>query len=518
MDMSSFELAIIGMRFGLARYLGGQPLQIMGKVGAEPHSKDYLFNVEMWHEALLQDRHATGSDATSDSDASAVPPTGSAAVPPIPPPPPPTPASTLVTPQRRTQSVTHANAVNPTFLPCVTPPSGDDSAPDAAISVLEGSTLDLGAHACMASTGSSTAESGGPTVDEARIRTPSEATEGSEEDDGYETAEETSNSFAIGELDLMGIAGSSGSRFVERRLSRDARESRDRLESGSPGTPPAKTPTKPPSSNWSLRSTPKRGQFDRMLDAVEITPQATPPEITPPVDAREIRNVLESPRSTDRAPPSQLRRPSKLGRSGSSSGRPPSWGSSLHRGLDRGLGMLRVAASTCRKWVGMVSRTCTRARTTHSWPQPFTPRRSGADSPRRRSEYPRSPLFSGHEPPSASAGAATSGTRLPGAMPGSKGSSESLPVTPEGSSLSSSGLRNGTPGRGRKDSRLGLLQGAEAAASRGPSNPAEDLAHGSYGLESLLEPSGEDGYSAVYEPQLGRSGSNSNVALLPASS
>ena len=44
---------IIGMSFSLARYLGQQPLQIMGKLGAQPHSKSYLFNVEIWHESLF---------------------------------------------------------------------------------------------------------------------------------------------------------------------------------------------------------------------------------------------------------------------------------------------------------------------------------------------------------------------------------------------------------------------------------------------------------------------------------
>lgn len=45
--------AAAACRFNLNRYLGAQPLQIMGKHGAVPHGGRYLFNVEMWHEALL---------------------------------------------------------------------------------------------------------------------------------------------------------------------------------------------------------------------------------------------------------------------------------------------------------------------------------------------------------------------------------------------------------------------------------------------------------------------------------
>jgi hypothetical protein len=43
------------IRFNLNRYLGAQPLQIMGKHGAVPHGGSYLFNVEMWHESLVSD-------------------------------------------------------------------------------------------------------------------------------------------------------------------------------------------------------------------------------------------------------------------------------------------------------------------------------------------------------------------------------------------------------------------------------------------------------------------------------
>ena len=62
LDMSTFQLAVLGMRFDLSRYLDGQPLQIMGKIGSAPHSTDYLFNVEMWHERLARD--AESADAT----------------------------------------------------------------------------------------------------------------------------------------------------------------------------------------------------------------------------------------------------------------------------------------------------------------------------------------------------------------------------------------------------------------------------------------------------------------------
>ena len=34
LDIAKFELAILSMRFTLGRYLGPQPLQILGKLGA----------------------------------------------------------------------------------------------------------------------------------------------------------------------------------------------------------------------------------------------------------------------------------------------------------------------------------------------------------------------------------------------------------------------------------------------------------------------------------------------------
>ena len=59
----TFDLTIAGYRFPLARFMGGgaagsgvpppRPLQQMGKVGFEPHSQDYIFNVELWHESLF---------------------------------------------------------------------------------------------------------------------------------------------------------------------------------------------------------------------------------------------------------------------------------------------------------------------------------------------------------------------------------------------------------------------------------------------------------------------------------
>ena len=67
-DPSSFELSIVGMRFSLARYLGRQPLQIMGKVGSQPHTRNFLFNVEMWHESLLNASSNKRSEESYDSN------------------------------------------------------------------------------------------------------------------------------------------------------------------------------------------------------------------------------------------------------------------------------------------------------------------------------------------------------------------------------------------------------------------------------------------------------------------
>ena len=52
-DPSTFDLVILGMRFPLYKYIGCQPLQIMGKVNCAPHQREYLFNVELWHETLF---------------------------------------------------------------------------------------------------------------------------------------------------------------------------------------------------------------------------------------------------------------------------------------------------------------------------------------------------------------------------------------------------------------------------------------------------------------------------------
>lgn len=56
LDPATFELAIVGMRFGLAKYLDRQPLQYFAKLGSEahtPHGPTDLWNVEFWHEKLL---------------------------------------------------------------------------------------------------------------------------------------------------------------------------------------------------------------------------------------------------------------------------------------------------------------------------------------------------------------------------------------------------------------------------------------------------------------------------------
>ena len=63
-DPLTFDLSVAGIRISLPRHLGGQPLQIMGKVGSAPHSTRYLFNVEMWHEHLLRQ---TGEKSGSSS-------------------------------------------------------------------------------------------------------------------------------------------------------------------------------------------------------------------------------------------------------------------------------------------------------------------------------------------------------------------------------------------------------------------------------------------------------------------
>mmetsp|Transcript_66308 Transcript_66308/g.110158 ORF Transcript_66308/g.110158 Transcript_66308/m.110158 type:complete len:285 (-) Transcript_66308:32-886(-) len=52
-DMSTFELILLGMRFSLRRFIGCQPLQIMGLIGNKAHSGQYLWNVEMWHESAV---------------------------------------------------------------------------------------------------------------------------------------------------------------------------------------------------------------------------------------------------------------------------------------------------------------------------------------------------------------------------------------------------------------------------------------------------------------------------------
>ena len=51
-----YEIAILGMRFGLAKYLDRQPLHYFAKLGSEahtPHALTDLWLVEFWHEKLL---------------------------------------------------------------------------------------------------------------------------------------------------------------------------------------------------------------------------------------------------------------------------------------------------------------------------------------------------------------------------------------------------------------------------------------------------------------------------------
>lgn len=55
---STYELAIGMFRYSLGRILVGgtkkpQCVTSMGQVGFQPHSRQYIFNIEMWHECLL---------------------------------------------------------------------------------------------------------------------------------------------------------------------------------------------------------------------------------------------------------------------------------------------------------------------------------------------------------------------------------------------------------------------------------------------------------------------------------
>ena len=66
---AAFELLIGPMRFSLARLLGGgtpvpQPLMTMAQVGFEPHSRCYLFNVELWHDSLFAEDEEPKSTGT----------------------------------------------------------------------------------------------------------------------------------------------------------------------------------------------------------------------------------------------------------------------------------------------------------------------------------------------------------------------------------------------------------------------------------------------------------------------
>jgi hypothetical protein len=49
-DPTDFSFVILGMRFGIAKYLGRQPLPYpMAKLGHIPHEDTYFFNVHVWH-------------------------------------------------------------------------------------------------------------------------------------------------------------------------------------------------------------------------------------------------------------------------------------------------------------------------------------------------------------------------------------------------------------------------------------------------------------------------------------
>ena len=65
---TTWELLLGPWRLNLARHLSGgtphpQPLQMMAKVNFIPHSHDYLFNVELWHEKLFMSSSAAPSAA-----------------------------------------------------------------------------------------------------------------------------------------------------------------------------------------------------------------------------------------------------------------------------------------------------------------------------------------------------------------------------------------------------------------------------------------------------------------------
>lgn len=58
LNPSTFDLLVGPWKFPLARFLGGgtsnpQTIGTMGKLGFTPHSQQYLFNVELWHETLF---------------------------------------------------------------------------------------------------------------------------------------------------------------------------------------------------------------------------------------------------------------------------------------------------------------------------------------------------------------------------------------------------------------------------------------------------------------------------------
>mmetsp|Transcript_24583 Transcript_24583/g.38749 ORF Transcript_24583/g.38749 Transcript_24583/m.38749 type:complete len:358 (-) Transcript_24583:191-1264(-) len=57
--MDSLELAILGKRFDLTKYLAGQPLRIMSKIR---DSENYLWNFELWHERQTESWKETKPD------------------------------------------------------------------------------------------------------------------------------------------------------------------------------------------------------------------------------------------------------------------------------------------------------------------------------------------------------------------------------------------------------------------------------------------------------------------------
>lgn len=57
--MDSLELAVLGSRFDLTKYLAGQPLRILAK---SREANEYLWNFELWHERQTESWGKTNSD------------------------------------------------------------------------------------------------------------------------------------------------------------------------------------------------------------------------------------------------------------------------------------------------------------------------------------------------------------------------------------------------------------------------------------------------------------------------